>query len=428
MPPPRVFVSSTWYDLRHVRDDLTRFISSLGYEPVLAEHGDIYYDPKTHVQDACLAEVAGCQLSVLLIGGRHGSSFKGTEKSITNREYEEAVKQGVPVFALVQKEVYHDYGVYTKNKENKDVDAAKIQYSAVDNVRVFDFIDEVQSQAVNNAIVPFENSEDISEYLRRQWAAMMYSFLQAKNESREVANTMRELRLMNEKIEMLARTVLDRVGTSGDVIEAELRALVLSSELNRELSFLAKGHVVSLEAVLQSKSYSDCFELSDLVILPPDEAREEYKGCFLIRRKSDGKNLVQSSALGLQSYSRNYKALRQTLLKTLGRYGMDTDTFLSTKAVQKEQAFAEEEELDFGKIQTELIGRLRKILRKGPRSFEWLRNETGIQLLDGEFDKVINENADVFARTRIIARDKHGRRIIPGRPGMKLLERTRDAG
>jgi hypothetical protein len=45
MAKPRVFVSSTYYDLRHIRASLETFIHSLGYEPVLSEKGNIAYVP-----------------------------------------------------------------------------------------------------------------------------------------------------------------------------------------------------------------------------------------------------------------------------------------------------------------------------------------------------------------------------------------------
>ena len=41
MAKPRVFVSSTYYDLKHIRDRPEAFIESFGYEPVLFESGDI---------------------------------------------------------------------------------------------------------------------------------------------------------------------------------------------------------------------------------------------------------------------------------------------------------------------------------------------------------------------------------------------------
>jgi len=35
MAIPRVFISSTYYDLRHVRNDLEVFLRNLGYDPVM---------------------------------------------------------------------------------------------------------------------------------------------------------------------------------------------------------------------------------------------------------------------------------------------------------------------------------------------------------------------------------------------------------
>ena len=41
MAKPRIFISSTFYDLRQVREDLERTIRELGYEPVRNETGSI---------------------------------------------------------------------------------------------------------------------------------------------------------------------------------------------------------------------------------------------------------------------------------------------------------------------------------------------------------------------------------------------------
>ncbi|HDI3138782.1 TPA: DUF4062 domain-containing protein, partial [Vibrio cholerae] len=37
MAKPRIFISSTYYDLKHIRSDLERFISEQGYDAVLNE-------------------------------------------------------------------------------------------------------------------------------------------------------------------------------------------------------------------------------------------------------------------------------------------------------------------------------------------------------------------------------------------------------
>lgn len=39
MAKPRVFISSTFYDLRQIRVELDKFIEGLGYEPVRNEEG-----------------------------------------------------------------------------------------------------------------------------------------------------------------------------------------------------------------------------------------------------------------------------------------------------------------------------------------------------------------------------------------------------
>jgi hypothetical protein len=43
MARPRVFISSTFYDLKQVRSELERFVKEMGYEPVLNERGHIAY-------------------------------------------------------------------------------------------------------------------------------------------------------------------------------------------------------------------------------------------------------------------------------------------------------------------------------------------------------------------------------------------------
>ena len=50
MAAPRIFISSTCYDLQEIRFQLRRFIQDIGYEPVMSEFGDIFYDLGDHVQ------------------------------------------------------------------------------------------------------------------------------------------------------------------------------------------------------------------------------------------------------------------------------------------------------------------------------------------------------------------------------------------
>lgn len=193
MAIPRVFVSSTCYDLKYIRENLRYFITNLGYDPVLSDRGDVFYDPASDTQDACLSEVSTCQLLVLIIGGRFGGAYKETESSITNEEYREAIRGRIPVFALVEHLVYTEHHVFLKNSANPDVDETKINYPSCDDVRIFHFIDEVRKNSYNNALFSFRDFSDIEAYLKKQWAGMMHNFLTRQREQEAFQQTNQSL-------------------------------------------------------------------------------------------------------------------------------------------------------------------------------------------------------------------------------------------
>ena len=99
MAIPRVFISSTCYDLSEVRDTLVTFIQSFGFEDTLSERGDVFYHPDLHTDKACMREISNCHLLILIIGGRFGGTYiTDTSKSIVNAEYEAARQLKIPVF------------------------------------------------------------------------------------------------------------------------------------------------------------------------------------------------------------------------------------------------------------------------------------------------------------------------------------------
>ena len=255
MATPRVFVSSTCYDLKYIRENIKYFIKQLGYDPVLSEEGNIFFDPSLSTQDSCLVEVPNCQMFVLIIGGRFGSKFKSKSHSITNEEYREAVSKKIPIFALVEQAVYNDSQVYFYNKESTDIDHRSIKYPSVDNVLIFEFIEEVHSNTANNAIMPFKDFSDIESYLLQQWAGMMYSFLSRDNENARVADTLQVLTEMSERVEILSRQILRSVGTEEAKLTAELYETMLYSFLARRLA-LQKYKPTPI-AIIEHKNFHD---------------------------------------------------------------------------------------------------------------------------------------------------------------------------
>src|SRR5262245_37239710 len=109
MARPRVFVSSTYYDLKHLRSSLENFVSSLGFDPILSEKGRIAYAPDVPLDESCYREATSADIFVLVVGGRYGSEasarksnvtkqFYDRYNSITRGEYQSAIDRRVPVY------------------------------------------------------------------------------------------------------------------------------------------------------------------------------------------------------------------------------------------------------------------------------------------------------------------------------------------
>ena len=88
MARPRVFVSSTYYDLKHICASLDLFIEQLGYESVLSEKGDIAYAHDRPLDESCYREASSVDIFVLILGGRYGSEASSDQKKPDHLFYE----------------------------------------------------------------------------------------------------------------------------------------------------------------------------------------------------------------------------------------------------------------------------------------------------------------------------------------------------
>ncbi|MBI1741571.1 DUF4062 domain-containing protein [Candidatus Acetothermia bacterium] len=117
MAKPRVFISSTFYDLRHVREDLERFVNSLGYEAVRHETGEIPYGSESPLEEYAYREVELCDILVCIVGGRYGSPSTSREGSITQNELKRAFEKGIQVFIFIEQNVLAEFSTYQINKD-----------------------------------------------------------------------------------------------------------------------------------------------------------------------------------------------------------------------------------------------------------------------------------------------------------------------
>ena len=181
MAKPRIFISSTYFDLRVVRADLERFFKEIGFEPVLFERGHIPYGKEKALEDYCYREISTCDVLIAIIGGKFGSQSKDNKNSITQQELKTAIELRKQIYIFVEKSVLAEYRTYLNNKE-----IVGFKPVSVNDNRVFEFIEEIYSLPAGNPVEAFEISEDITFYLREQLAGLFQRLLQESARQKEI--------------------------------------------------------------------------------------------------------------------------------------------------------------------------------------------------------------------------------------------------
>jgi|GEM_PF-716619 len=263
MAKPRVFVSSTYYDLRHIRDRLETFIESFGYDAVLFESGDIAFRHDAPLDESCYAEIRNCHILVLIVGSRYGSAASTEQipddkredayafyNSITKNEYLAARERDIPVFIFVEKNVLAEFRTFKLNKKSK-----LVKYAHVDSVNVFLLLEDIISQRTNNFVRDFERFDDIAEWLRDQWAGLFAEQLsrrqaeaQLKGLSTQVAELAQVTNVLKKYNESIIRKLQPK--ESSRIISRERQAIVAGRgrRLMREpmLAYVSKDAKVRL--------------------------------------------------------------------------------------------------------------------------------------------------------------------------------------
>jgi len=170
MARPRVFISSTYYDLKQTRENLDQFLTGLGYDTVRNEHGDIPYGNKEELEKYCYKEVNNIDIFVSIIGGRFGSEAKDSEWSISNEELRTAINNGKQVYIFIEKSVDNEYETYLLNKDNADT-----KYKYVDNVKIYQFLEEIHKLTTNNNIKTFDSSSESKQSFRSSHEILEYA-------------------------------------------------------------------------------------------------------------------------------------------------------------------------------------------------------------------------------------------------------------
>jgi len=316
MAKPRIFISSTYYDLKHIRNSLEAFIDILGYEAVLFESGDIPFHHDQPIDESCYGEIQNCHMLVLIIGGRYGSPTSEARKlktkdldaayerynSITRKEYETARDRDIPIFIFVEKNVMAEYQTYKDNRDN-----TSIKYAHVDSVNIYRLLDDILSQRRNNFIRDFEKFDDISTWLRDQWAGFFADFLarqstvtSLKDLSAQVAELSGVSTVLKEYTESMMRKIQPE---NFQAIISEQSQKLRASKIKRFISegmiqYLLENSINNVGPVSLYSAFESSHSLNDFL------KRAKFKKSFIDKFMVEHKDIAQ----------RDYRELRKRYL------------------------------------------------------------------------------------------------------------------
>jgi site-specific DNA-methyltransferase (adenine-specific) len=212
---------------------------------------------------------------VLIVGGRYGSEASNGDKkpsktffdrydSITKKEYQSAVSRDIPVYVLIEANVYSEYHTYLRNK-----DTDRINYAHVDSINIFKLIEEILGQPRNNPVRTFEKFSEIESWLTEQWAGLFRELLQRQSEQQqltELSSQVAELRAINETLKNYMEALMRGIqpNDSTKLIKAEERRLkevevVERLKTSRFASHAHRNYKVSYEDIVDAMHHAHSF-------------------------------------------------------------------------------------------------------------------------------------------------------------------------
>ena len=170
---PTVFVSSTCYDLKQIREDIREFFTSnYSFEVLLSEFDSFPVDPCIGTFENCLNNVDNsADVFILIVGTRYGY-VTDQGKSITNLEYLHAKAKGIPIYVFVSKQLYNSLPLW---RANKDGDFS----SVVDSPRIFEFVSGIYDE-MHQWVYTYDSVRDITTTLKHQLLGIFVDGLKYK--------------------------------------------------------------------------------------------------------------------------------------------------------------------------------------------------------------------------------------------------------
>lgn len=170
-----IFISSTDYNLKDLRAELARFLSELGYRPILSSaEGFPDSSPILEPWESCLPVLDKCFVMVLVIDGQYGTGlkwpnykeyFEDDKISPTHGEYVFAHKTRKRMLVFIRKSLiphYQSYRVTMDNCKDDKAEAKKILSPTLPSYVTFETLDFINKVKTTKPIPWINEFDDIT--------------------------------------------------------------------------------------------------------------------------------------------------------------------------------------------------------------------------------------------------------------------------
>ncbi|WP_281557790.1 DUF4062 domain-containing protein [Thalassomonas sp. RHCl1] len=379
---PTVFVSSTCFDLGQVRADIRELINTFGLEPVLSEYDSFPVSPDTDTISNCLRNVREkADIFILLVGSRYGFQTNNG-KSITNLEYIEAKKKGIPVYVFVNSNIMNILPIW---KNNPTADFS----SHVENQKVLEFVESV-SHFKSNWVYKFDLAQDIKSALLQQIPYLFMDSLESRRKLKANKLTLPE----NKYPPIAARLVIEK---------PEGWEYLLFAELCKSYMDDLKYKKFDLEYGL---SFNDVVTIDDPLEVFEWISSHNSEMLKLIRITTTLINTAVTKSFGEPGVEGDYEKIQYVSQRLIEVYGQIIDWKLSFTTLEVDN--------EFGPILTVLSGFPDDSIFKIEELVQRLYTETpaAIQAINDGEEKVTLDFTFVLESPDVDSFDKEFDRLI----------------
>jgi hypothetical protein len=135
----RIFLSSTCYESQDLRAVLEDHLIRLKHTPVLSDRIDFPVKVRVHRHDVCLDAIKQSDLVIIVIEPRYGAPYyRDRSISITWAEFNVAAENDIPMVCFIRTPIFDERLTWIRNDK-------KLIPAHCDSVRIFDFINHIQS-------------------------------------------------------------------------------------------------------------------------------------------------------------------------------------------------------------------------------------------------------------------------------------------